>query len=144
MSEDLRQLRAVLRQAISACRMSARDIETAMGIGHGNLERILDGRNELRVRHIVALARLLKVPPQDFLELGVPQPEGSTKYRLHDWVLPQQIAPPNAAKRTGGSANDVAKLVREAVQEALGTELKETIRDVVREELDGKNPKAKR
>ena len=144
MSEDLRQLRAVLRQAISACRMSGRDIETAMGIGHGNLERILDGRNELRVRHIVALARLLKVPPQDFLELGVPQPEGSTKYRLHDWVLPQQIAPPNAAKKTGSSANDVARLVREAVQEALSAEFKETIRDVVREELDSKNPKAKR
>jgi hypothetical protein len=144
MSEDLRQLRAVLRQAISACRMSARDVETAMEIGHGNLERILDGRNELRVRHIVALARLLKVPPQDFLELGVLQPEGSTKYRLRDWVLPQVVAPPNAAKKTDGSANDVAKLVREAVQQALSADLKETIRDVVREELDGKNPKTKR
>lgn len=143
MSEDLRQLRAVMRQAISSCRMSARDIETAMGIGHGNLERILDGRNELRVRHIVALARLLKVPPQDFLELGVPQPEGSTRYRLRDWVAPQVLAPPNAAQKTDGS-NDVAKLVREAVQQALGAELKETIRDVVREELDGKNPKSRR
>ncbi|MFL6201541.1 MAG: helix-turn-helix domain-containing protein [Thermoanaerobaculia bacterium] len=144
MSEDLRQLRAVLRQAISSCGMSARNVETAMGLGHGNLERILDGRNELRVRHIVALAKLLKVPPQDFLELGVPQPEGSTKYRLRDWVLPQQIAPPNAAKRTESSAGDMARLVREAVQQALSADLKETIRDVVREELDGKNPKSRR
>jgi hypothetical protein len=144
MSEDLRQLRAVLRQAISSCGVSARNIETAMGLGHGSLERILDGRNDLRVRHIVGLARLLKVPPQDFLELGLPQPEGGTKYRLRDWVMPQEMAPPNAAKRTDGSANDIAKLVREAVQQALGAELKETIRDVVREELDGKNPKAKR
>lgn len=143
MSEDLRQLRAVMRQAISSCRMSTRDVETAMGIGHGSLERILDGRNELRVRHIVALARLLKVPPQDFLELGVPQPEGSTKYRLRDWVAPQVLAPPNAERKTDGS-NDVAKLVREAVQQALGADLKETIRDVVREELDGKNPKSRR
>ena len=144
MSEDLRQLRSVLRQAISACRMAARDVETAMGIGHGSLERILDGRNELRVRHIVALARLLKVPPQDFLELGVPQPEGSTKYRLHDWIMPREMAPPNAAKKTDGSASEVAKLVREAVQQALSADLKETIRDVVREELDGKNPRSKR
>lgn len=144
MSEDLRQLRAVMRQAISSCRMSARDVERAMEIGHGNLERILDGRNELRVRHIVALARLLKVPPQDFLELGVPQPEGSTKYRLRDWILPQQISPPNAAKRADAAAGDVARLVREAVQQALSADLKETIRDVVREELDGKNPKPKR
>lgn len=140
MSEDLRQLRAVLRQAVSACGMSARDIETAMGLGHGNLERILDGRNELRVRHILGLARVLKVPPQDFLELGVPQPEGGTKYRLRDWIMPREMAPPNAAKKTD-NGNDVAKLVREAVQQALGAELKETIRDVVREELDGKSPK---
>jgi hypothetical protein len=141
MSEDLRQLRAVLRQAISASGIAVRHVETAMGCGHGNLERILDGRNELRVRHIVGLARLLRVPPQDFLELGVPQPEGTTKYRLRDWILPQEMAPPNAARRSAGSADDVAKLVREAVQQALGAELKETIRDVVREEMDGKTPK---
>jgi len=144
MSEDLRQLRAVLRQAISACGMSGRHIETAMGLGHGNLERILDGRNDLRVRHILALAKLLKVPPQDFLELGVPQPEAGTKYRLHDWIMPREIAPPNAAKKTSGPPEDMAKLVRDAVQEALGADLKETVRAVVREEMEGRTPKAKR
>lgn len=144
MSEDLGQLRAVLRQAVSACRVSRRTIEIAMGIGHGNLERILDGRNELRVRHIIALARFLKVPPQDFLELGVPQPEGGTKYRLHDWVNPREMAPPHAAKKTDGSPGDVAQQVREAVQQALGADLKEAIRGVVREELDSKKPKTSR
>ena len=143
MSEDLRQLRAVLRQAISASRLSARNIETAMGLGHGNLERILDGRNDLRVRHIVALARLLKIPPQDFLELGVPQPEAGTKYRLKDWIMPPEFGPPGAGKKADDPSNDVAKLLRDAVQEALGTDLKETIRTVVREEMDGKAPKAK-
>ena|SRR5215218_3923692 len=33
MSEDLRQLRAVLRQAIGASRLSGRQIETAVGLG---------------------------------------------------------------------------------------------------------------
>lgn len=140
MSEDLRQLRAVLRQAISACGLSSRNVETAMGLGHGSLERILDGRNDLRVRHVLALARLLKVPPQDFLELGVPQPEAGTKYRLSDWIMPRHMAPPNAEKKTD-SPPDVAALVREAVQQALAADLKEAIRDAVREEL---TPKAKR
>jgi transcriptional regulator with XRE-family HTH domain len=142
MSEDLRQLRAVLRQAISASRLSARDVETAMGCGHGSLERLLDGRNEIRVRHILGLARLLKVPPQDFLELGVHQPEGGPKYRLRDWIMPPEFGPPNAAaKKTSAPSNDVAALVREAVQEALGTNLKEAVRAVVREEMDGKAQK---
>lgn len=141
MSEDLRQLRAVLRQAISASRVAVREVETAMGCGHGSLERILDGRNELRVRHIVGLARLLRVPPQDFLELGVPQPEGGPQYRLRDWIMPPEFGPPNAAKKSSAPSNDVAALVRDAVQEALGTNLKEALRAVVREEMDGKSPK---
>lgn len=144
MSEDLRQLRAVLRQAISACRAPVRKIETAMGIGHGNLEHILEGRNEIRVRHIIALARFLNVPPQDFLELGVPQPEGGTKYRLRDWITPREMAPPNAARQPEASPDDAAKLVREAVQQALGADLKEAIRDAVREELGSKDPKNRR
>lgn len=139
MSEDLRQLRAVLRQAISASRLSARSIETAMGLGHGNLERILDGRNDLRVRHLLALAKLLKIPPQDFLELGVPQ-EAGTKYRLRDWIRPPEARPPNADAPDA----DLGKLVRNAVQEALGTDLKEAIRAVVRDEMDGKTTKTKR
>jgi transcriptional regulator with XRE-family HTH domain len=143
MSEDLRQLRAVMRQAISACRLSSRTIETAMGIGHGALERILDGRNDVRVRHILGLARLLKVPPQDFLELGVLQPEAGTKYRLKDWVTPREMAPPNAAKEPDQPGDDVVKLVREAVQQALGTELKAAVRDAVRDQLDGKDSKTK-
>ncbi|HWM93210.1 MAG TPA: hypothetical protein VN493_20770 [Thermoanaerobaculia bacterium] len=142
MSEDLRQLRAVMRQAISASGLSIRRIETAMSLGHGNLDRILDGRNELRVRHIVGLARLLNVPAQDFLELGFPQQEA--KYRLHDWIMPREIAPPNAGKPANGASGDVAALVRDALKEALGGELKDSIRAAVREEMDGKSPRGKR
>lgn len=141
MSEDLRQLRAVMRQAISASGVAVRHVEAAMGCGHGNVERILDGRVELRVRHVVGLARLLRVPPGDFLELGFPQPEGTAKYRLKDWIMPAPFGPPNAAKKTNGASEDVAALVRDAVQEALGTHLKEAVRTVVREELDGKPQK---
>lgn len=143
MSEDLRQLRAVLRQAISACGVSTRNIETAIGVGHGSLERILDGRNDLRVRQLIAIARFLKVPPQDFLELGFPQPEGGTKYRLRDWIMPREMAPPHSGSKPEGSNDDVTKLVREAVQQALGADLKDAIRDIVREELlSGSAPKS--
>src|SRR5262245_18399187 len=134
MSEDLRQLSAVLRQALSASGVAVRHVETAMGCGHGNLERILDGSDDLRVRHIVGLARLLRVPPQDFLELGVPQPEGVAKYRLKDWVMPAVFGPPISAKKASGPSEEVAAMVRKAVQEALGADLKEAVRAVVREE----------
>lgn len=141
MSEDLRQLRAVMRQAIHASGVGVRHVEAAMGCGHGNVERILDGRVERRVRHVVGLARLLRVPPGDFLELGFPQPEGTAKYRLKDWIMPAEFGPPNAAKKANGASEDVAALVRKAVQEALGTDLKEAVRAVVREEIEARPQK---
>src|SRR5215210_6310204 len=61
--QDLKELRRLLRDAVESSRMYVRDIEAAMGVGHGNLERLLNGTLELRVRHLVAFARLLKIPP---------------------------------------------------------------------------------
>lgn len=137
MNRNLEQLREVLRQAVRSCGLSARDIERAVGLGNGCLERILDGRNDLRVRHILGFADLLKVPPQDFLELGTPQPEGGTKYRLRDWLAPRRpYQPASTAKGTNGGSEDLAKLVNDAVQKAMAGELKDAVRAVVREELD--------
>jgi transcriptional regulator with XRE-family HTH domain len=128
MSEDIRQLRALLRQAAKASGLSARHIERAVGLGNGCLERVLDGRNELRLHHLLGFAKLLNVPPQDFLELGIPQPEAGTKYRLRDWVGPREFGPPNAAK-TNGASEDRGRLLNDP-------DFKEAIRAVLREELD--------
>lgn len=86
----------------------------------------------------------MQIPPQDFLELGIPQPEAGTKYRLKDWIMPPAFRPPNAETTANAPVADLGKLVRDAVQEALGTDLKEAIRAAVRDEMDGKTPKAKR
>lgn len=138
MNRNLEQLRDVLRQAVKACGLSARDIERAVGLGSGCLERILDGRNDLRVRHILGFADFLKVPPQDFLELGTPQPEGGTKYRLSDWLRPRRPYEPasTAKSNNGASSEDLAKLVNDAVQKAMAGELKDAVRAVVREEME--------
>lgn len=143
MNRNLEQLRELLRQAVKACGLSARQIERQVGLGNGCLERILDGRNDLRVRHILGFAELLKVPPQDFLELGVAQPEGGTKYRLRDWLAPRRFEPASSSKSANGGSEDLAKLVHDAVQKAVAgnvvagsAELKEAVRAVVREEMD--------
>jgi hypothetical protein len=137
MSDDLRQLRSVLRQAVAASRLGARAIERAMGLGNGNLERLLDGTLDLRVRHLVGFARALQVPVKDFLELGCPEPPGGARFRLRDWV---EFGPP--AQDKDGSDDDLAALIRAAVREELARiaapskeDLVQVIRDVVRAEL---------
>lgn len=138
MSDELGKLRDVLRRAIKASRLGARQIEQAVGIGHGTLDRLLDGSLDLRVRHLLGFARILKVAPRDFLELGFPELESEAKYRLVDWITPREPAPPGKAPgKASAPAQDVVTQVREVVKE----ELAETIRAVVRQELEANRRK---
>jgi transcriptional regulator with XRE-family HTH domain len=113
--KDLQQLRQVIDQAVQASRMLVRDVEKAMGLGHGYLNRLLDGKVEIKVRHIVGLAAVLKVPPGDFLELGFPEASRTAEHRLADW-----ISPPGSASRTAAAASGE---LRDAVRAAVYQEL---------------------
>jgi transcriptional regulator with XRE-family HTH domain len=117
--KDLQQLRQVLREAVRASKMPVREMERQLGIGHGALYRILDGELDLRVRHLLALAGLLGVPPTDFFELGCPDAMTRANRRLSDWI----------GQPSGGAAAQAAASLPL-------DELRELIRTTVREELE--------
>jgi hypothetical protein len=116
--KDLQQLRQVLREAVRASHMPIREMERQLGIGHGALYRMLDGELDLRVRHLLALADLLEVPPTDFFEIGCPDAMGRASKRLADWI-----------GQTGRASEPTAASLSLP-------ELKELIRSTVREELE--------
>ncbi|HEY0553133.1 MAG TPA: helix-turn-helix transcriptional regulator [Thermoanaerobaculia bacterium] len=120
MSErDLAQLRQVLREAVRASRLGVREIERRLEIGHGSLSRMLDGTLDLRVRHLLALANLLGVPPGDFLEIGCPEVGERAQRRLSDWIgAPSRT---RAAEPTAASLSVTAltELIRGAVREEI-------------------------
>lgn len=119
MSEsELKTLRQVLREAVTASRQPVRVLERKIGLGSGNLARLLDGRMEIKVRHLLALAQVLGVPPGDFLEAGCPESTQSARHRLMDW-----IAPPQPKRRASAAAEPAADLMQQ-------------IRAVIRQELD--------
>src|SRR5262249_54136123 len=126
--KDLLQLRQVLREAVYASRIPVREIERRLGIGHGNLYRLLDGSLDLRVRHVIALADLLAVPPTDFLEMGCPDAVQRAKGRLS--------ALTGAPARKSRAEPPAASLPL--------ADLKELIREAVREEMDKGDPAGKR
>ena len=118
--KDLQQLRMVIREAVRATRLRDRDLERRLGIGHGNLHRVLDGQLDLRVRHLIALADLLSVPPGDLLELGCPDAVSRAKRRLNDWIgqKTSQPAEPTAASLTLDQLKDLIKsAVREEIEQ---------------------------
>lgn len=66
---DPRSLRLLelVREEVRRSGRSLRDIERELDLGHGTLGNIFRGRTELRLRHVVMLARALHFEPGDLL-----------------------------------------------------------------------------
>ncbi len=116
--QDLASLRDLLREAVAGSRLSGRDAEAVLGIGHGNLERLLNGTLELRIRHVLALARHLQVSPADFFALGCPEAVRAAQHDLTEWIAPPRRLQAGQAPLPT-TADDLAALIRSAVQEEL-------------------------
>ena len=112
--DGLDLVRALLNRALAALLISPRQIEDALQIGHGTLPRLLDGRMELKLRHLLPLCQVLQIHPGELLQRGLPHWEAP--HSIDDWLPPdhRQAARPAAA---------------------LSDELLQAIRTVVREEI---------
>src|SRR4051794_33867927 len=119
LEEDLRSLRQILARAVDASGIQRRDVERALKLRNGTLGKLLDGTLDLRVEHLTALARLLKIPPGDFLRLGCPQTRATATYRLTDWLGPATGATPAPAASKPPAPEELAEMVRAAVREEL-------------------------
>ena len=114
MSRKLTPLREVLRRAAAAARLRQKTIEQALALPRGGWDELTSGRRVLRVRHLLAFARLLSVPPEDFLEAGMPELSSPTGVRLTDWIDPAR--PRFASASPGG---DLQTLVRDTIRREL-------------------------
>jgi hypothetical protein len=103
LKEDLHSLRQVLARAVQASGLLRRDVERALRLRNGSLGRLLDGSLELKVEHLTALARLLRIPPGDLLAAGCPQLSAAAPHRLADWLGPAGSAAPPAAASSPAS-----------------------------------------
>lgn len=117
--KDLLQLRQVFRQAVGAIQLPVREIERRLGVGSGNLYRVIDGSLDLRIRHLLALADLLGVSPTDFLEMGCPDAVQRATRRLSDWLGAPTQKSSSPATAAALSIEDLQDLIRKAVREEL-------------------------
>ncbi|HYO14788.1 MAG TPA: helix-turn-helix domain-containing protein [Thermoanaerobaculia bacterium] len=115
--KDLNGVRQVFRKAVEVCHLPTRELERALGIGNGNLSRLMDGSLDLRIRHLVAFAELLEVPPTDFLELGCPEAQSKATRRLADLLEPGR--PRSTPAALSVSEEKLAEMIREIVEDVL-------------------------
>ncbi len=65
--EETKHIVARLAQAVRDSGHSQRWVETAMGVSHGYLSLLFNGKLELKVRHIFMICGALGLDPFDFL-----------------------------------------------------------------------------
>ncbi len=117
MDKGMKRLLGLVRVGCNSWSGAKRDLESALEIGHGRLEECLDGTRELRVCHIVNLARLLKVKPSDFLRLAYADDEASAPNQLEDWIGDPK--PPFARKKPLPLVPEHEERMRELIREEL-------------------------
>jgi transcriptional regulator with XRE-family HTH domain len=115
--QELREIRAFLREALQASRKTTRVLERTLGIGSGKLQALLDGSLDLRVRHLLAIAEVLSVPPEDLLAFTCREARESAKYRATDWL--PHLRPREDGQPLPKNLDQLKELIRAAVQEEL-------------------------
>jgi transcriptional regulator with XRE-family HTH domain len=118
MDKDLKTLHDLVRQLLDQTRMTKRRLEEEIGLAHGTLEQLLSGRQDLRVRHLLALARLLRIPPHQLLQLGCPEATAAADQDLAVWLG----HPPEPAKPIVPLPEDqIRALVRDEMRRLQGS-----------------------
>jgi transcriptional regulator with XRE-family HTH domain len=76
----------ILRQRLAESRVSQREAERLLGVGHGTLGNILRGRTALRIQHLELLGALLGIAPDQILS------EARSVSQIPDDVFARRVA----------------------------------------------------
>ncbi len=75
MTPESQHLLNVLRSAIRVLGYTYSDVAAKLGVGSGYLSRLFAGKIELKVDHVVNIARAIGFEPEEILQLAYPQPK---------------------------------------------------------------------
>jgi len=70
---EVARIARLLKSAILLSEQSQRSIERQMGLSPGYLGRIIDGKLELRIAHILGVCRAIRIPPAAFFLAAYPE-----------------------------------------------------------------------
>jgi hypothetical protein len=115
--QDLREIRAFLKEALQASGKRTRVLERALGIGTGKLQSLFDGSLDLRVRHLLAIADVLNIPPEDLLVFTCREARENAKYRITDWL--PHLRAREEGKPLPKNLDQLKEVIRATVQEEL-------------------------
>jgi hypothetical protein len=104
-----------LAEIVARSNRSQRDIERAIGVGHGWLRLVFKGETELKIRHIIDIAAVVGFTPGDFFREVYPDVKGQ------------------ALAQVKAKAVDLPEV--KGQRQPLSAAARLQVRDIVREEL---------
>jgi transcriptional regulator with XRE-family HTH domain len=75
MTPETQHLLTVLRSVVRVLGYTYSDIAGKLGVGSGYLSRLFAGKIELKVDHVVSIAKAIGLEPEEILQLAWPQPK---------------------------------------------------------------------
>ena len=72
MKEQTARLNKILKTAISALGFSLREVERRLGLSRGYLTRLFAGEMDLKIDHVVDIAGVLGIEPEEIFRLAFP------------------------------------------------------------------------
>lgn len=72
-SIEVRRLRTMLKTAMKVLGFTNRDVERKLGLSGSYLSRLFSGMIDLKVDHVVAIARVIGVEPEELFQLAFPR-----------------------------------------------------------------------
>jgi transcriptional regulator with XRE-family HTH domain len=97
--QEVERLMKLLRTTMRMLGLTNREVERRLGYTPSYLSRLFGGAIELKVEHVVAIARAMGLKPAEFFALAYPrQPEPPTAAAVTLWSVLRELQPPATAR----------------------------------------------
>jgi len=129
MTPETQHLLNVLRSAVRVLGYTFNDVAEKLGVGSGYLSRLFAGKIELKVDHVVNIARAIGFEPEEILHLAYPrvrEPQSVAAQQYQTLILggkPSSSGAPQDGARSveaaGEASGDIDAAVARALQKLL-------------------------
>jgi len=128
--DEVERLMNVLRTAIRLLGLSNREIERRLGLTPSYLSRLFGGYIELKVEHVLAIARAIGLQPGEFFELAYPRRTDSSSEAFRTIrTLLRDMQPSEEPRRAA---------VSDLTPEEIDRRIQESVRKAFKELANGK------